>query len=408
MEDWGAGMQENVFEEFGFGMEALVDNLKHPFTEQLCIKGDPDFSLEHCIQKSSISLQDAIAKEYDFELVKGKNRRKQLKQLKEKILEGMSDRLAEAPSEELKLFMKMAARDWEMEEAAYSIFFAKYGWIFYFIDYKDDINPVVPDEVVVRLRELPGDKDFERKLVYCHMYRDYLKIFLKLYGVFEKQWLFQEIERHYYAETDETEMPSVSNDDILLKLQEELDNFEIEDSYIFDPDLAEDEDYKTLFNDVRDKTFYPPSEEEAEFYCENYIDERLKEYLAVKRYLKEKVSDRQEIEGLMMEISVEAVEELGGMYSIPEIVDRYKVSFSSEEDLKEFERLFRDLEDHLRKWNNRGYTNLELGERGEEGSRAVINWDFDRIRLGNDTYPDAPCPCGSGKKYKQCCGRAKR
>lgn len=120
------------------------------------------------------------------------------------------------------------------------------------------------------------------------------------------------------------------------------------------------------------------------------------------------MSDRQEIEGLMMEISVEAVEELGGMYSIPEIVDRYKVSFSSEEDLKEFERLFRDLEDHLRKWNNRGYTNLELGERGEEGSRAVINWDFNRIRLGKDTDPDAPCPCGSGKKYKQCCGRAKR
>ena len=20
-------------------------------------------------------------------------------------------------------------------------------------------------------------------------------------------------------------------------------------------------------------------------------------------------------------------------------------------------------------------------------------------------YPNAPCPCGSGKKYKQCCGR---
>ena len=26
-------------------------------------------------------------------------------------------------------------------------------------------------------------------------------------------------------------------------------------------------------------------------------------------------------------------------------------------------------------------------------------------RLGHKIYPNDPCPCGSGKKYKKCCGR---
>jgi len=28
-------------------------------------------------------------------------------------------------------------------------------------------------------------------------------------------------------------------------------------------------------------------------------------------------------------------------------------------------------------------------------------------RAAEKIYPNDPCPCGSGKKYKQCCGRKK-
>jgi len=26
-------------------------------------------------------------------------------------------------------------------------------------------------------------------------------------------------------------------------------------------------------------------------------------------------------------------------------------------------------------------------------------------KIGEKVYPNDPCPCGSGKKYKKCCGR---
>ena len=28
-----------------------------------------------------------------------------------------------------------------------------------------------------------------------------------------------------------------------------------------------------------------------------------------------------------------------------------------------------------------------------------------KVRSEKKVYPNDPCPCGSGKKYKQCCGR---
>lgn len=110
----------------------------------------------------------------------------------------------------------------------------------------------------------------------------------------------------------------------------------------------------------------------------------------------------------MEELFIEAAEALGAIFSVPEIVKRYEITFLSEEDLKDFESLFRSLEDSVRKRGNRGFTNRELRERGEEGSYVEINWGPDKMEFREKAIdPDAPCPCGSGKKYRQCCGRGK-
>ena len=39
--------------------------------------------------------------------------------------------------------------------------------------------------------------------------------------------------------------------------------------------------------------------------------------------------------------------------------------------------------------------------RDESLSKAPVRKTVQKI------YPNDPCPCGSGKKYKQCCGRIK-
>ena len=58
---------------------------------------------------------------------------------------------------------------------------------------------------------------------------------------------------------------------------------------------------------------------------------------------------------------------------------------------------------------NRGYTPNELLEyeklqplvKNTEGMDNVISFESAKKKV----YPNSPCPCGSGKKYKFCCGR---
>ena len=173
--------------------------------------------------------------------------------------------------------------------------------------------------------------------------------------------------------------------------------------------MGDDEDYKKRIDAVRNKHYYEPTENDIIFYRDNYVDKRSKEYHLLKGYLGKKIYDTETLEKLLEELSVEAVEEVGGLFAVPEILERYDCTFSSDGDLKEFEQIFRNWEDQVRKWNNRGFTNAEMKARGECGSSAKIDWNPASMTFKEDTPdPDGPCPCGSGKKYRQCCGRGKR
>lgn len=51
-------------------------------------------------------------------------------------------------------------------------------------------------------------------------------------------------------------------------------------------------------------------------------------------------------------------------------------------------------------WQNNGYSPNQLLE-VETGRRMFYNEDGRPAKVGRND----PCPCGSGKKYKKCCGR---
>ena len=41
----------------------------------------------------------------------------------------------------------------------------------------------------------------------------------------------------------------------------------------------------------------------------------------------------------------------------------------------------------------------------EAETLKIVDSSATRVRSGKQIYPNDPCPCGSGKKYKHCCGR---
>ena len=58
------------------------------------------------------------------------------------------------------------------------------------------------------------------------------------------------------------------------------------------------------------------------------------------------------------------------------------------------------LANALPAWTNNGWSPMAIHER-EVGHRVFYNPDGTEMRVGRND----PCPCGSGKKYKKCCGR---
>lgn len=458
-------MSEYFYNDLDMKLDGLFDLIEDPLIDSFFIKGEPDPHLGTSLLRCPKTLQDTIAEEYNLKLGNGKGRKKQLQMLEKRIIEELPRRIEVMSIDDVKMLMTLAEGEEDIADAANGFSLLGRGWVFYYIDNdKQDTIPVVPVEIVEKLKEIFKDRELIVRMGCCELFRRYIYMFLRLYGVFDKNWLFAVIEKHSAAEesgaeaeekgTEEkgaeergtgekepkekeleekasiekvsiekaseekrvgiAELPETDKLIELLKeqlnrIQKESGMFEINEDYIYDSELGDDEDYKKRIDAVRNKHYYEPTENDIIFYRDNYVDKRSKEYHLLKGYLGKKIYDTETLEKLLEELSVEAVEEVGGLFAVPEILERYDCTFSSDGDLKEFEQIFRNWEDQVRKWNNRGFTNAEMKARGECGSSAKIDWNPASMTFKEDTPdPDGPCPCGSGKKYRQCCGRGKR
>lgn len=196
---------------------------------------------------------------------------------------------------------------------------------------KQSSIPIVPYEILNRLRGLAKDPGFDTRMAYYERLCCYISAFLNLYGVFEKKWLSDIIRKYDITEesttgasedtseekkpwlSDETELSNEMLEEAVIRLKEESEDFGMEEEYIFNSDLGDAEDYKERFNAVKDIPYYEPSVEDIMLYRDNCMNKNLKEYQILKRYLSKKVDDNVELEGLLDELFIEVVEELGRM-----------------------------------------------------------------------------------------------
>ena len=67
--------------------------------------------------------------------------------------------------------------------------------------------------------------------------------------------------------------------------------------------------------------------------------------------------------------------------------------FSTQRQVEDVKKEIRRLGCMTRCWDYKGHMASEV-------TRNAMS-----VGLGRKIYPTEPCPCGSGKKYKRCCGR---
>ncbi len=98
--------------------------------------------------------------------------------------------------------------------------------------------------------------------------------------------------------------------------------------------------------------------------------------------------------------------ELGGTFhQLLDLLECYDLAFPDDKKAFRFYDLYADASNHQRLWDHKGHTPLELKEIEAAANKNVVPFpEFEqRTKVGRND----PCPCGSGKKYKKCCGLQK-
>ena len=155
-------------------------------------------------------------------------------------------------------------------------------------------------------------------------------------------------------------------------------------------------DIPDLLARVGNKPRYIPTKTEflkyadPDYYEPTAYTQELEQYLRTSCHL-----DTQRLSELMIELHYAIVLE-APMQRLLDLFVEYGVELSAVE-LHTISKLLVELSNHTRLWSNNGHTPSELAGRPPVVGRA----DHKSKKIGRND----PCPCGSGKKYKRCCGR---
>ena len=155
-------------------------------------------------------------------------------------------------------------------------------------------------------------------------------------------------------------------------------------------------DIPDLLARVGNKPRYIPTKTEflkyadPDYYEPTAYTQELEQHLRTSCHL-----DRQRLSELMIELHYAIVLE-APIQRLLDLFVEYGVELSAVE-LHTIAKLLVELSNHTRLWSNNGHTPSELAGRPPVVGRA----DHKSKKIGRND----PCPCGSGKKYKRCCGR---
>ncbi len=231
--------------------------------------------------------------------------------------------------------------------------------------------------------------------------REYIISILNLYGVVKLEWAVELFNKYYAPEVTEEELSNLVKNDMRLVCQSKIMNGYIVEETIY---AVDKDNFKEFVAATIDKEYFVPSQELLEkMYDETYYEpslqiEKLKSYLK-KNYLKDDETVEEAIMAVTMIARVDCDKTGKTMELMLEELANIGVQFNSMAEINEMLKHIIPVVNITRKWINKGYTAQELSPHtfdSKTGQKIKV------IDIGRN----AQCPCGSGKKYKKCCGRA--
>ncbi len=209
----------------------------------------------------------------------------------------------------------------------------------------------------------------------------------------------------------------ISLQDVENLLEDPLE--ELEDAFILTHKdyfvheaIMENDDFDLMLRKKGDKPYYVPNKNELLNYAEEWYFEESKQYNALLEYMRKNFFKGQEEKAEWLCEDIYDTSRFDR--NINNVFDVFKdrnIRFESLDQANEVLQLVMDLSNNIRVWENNGHTPQEIFEKIEKPKlRPLPDKPFNipesnvidmktRKKIGRND----PCPCGSGKKYKNCC-----
>ena len=176
-------------------------------------------------------------------------------------------------------------------------------------------------------------------------------------------------------------------------------------------------DYHQLLERQGAMSYYIPAKSELLRYADPYYVEKTPSYAAFCRFIQVRLG-RPENEAAVIGSHIQLIMRHGAMpKDIFAEMERFGLTEENEELMSDFITVMMDMYNNTRMPETRGFTTVEAQKADPSRQKKIANaseivtssMPIVKNRIGGKKiYPNDLCPCGSGKKYKKCCGRVNK
>jgi len=263
---------------------------------------------------------------------------------------------------------------------------------------------IMPDEIIPVFRLLDDDVNYQSIIKRNTEWIRITQGLLYYYGTLKTNKLVEMVGT-YTKKIENTEsmdfLEVLGNaEDYYEEIRSRLDSFS--HYRVFDPDKVLEEHAKRA-----DLDFYPFSYDQIyKAGVEEFVDKNLAFNRFVKFLMENYDIALSEAEDIVEEC-VYAIRLEEPLYQIIDYLQHF-FEIDNLELMEEFSDQLMFLNNNTRQWVLKGYMPAELREINSKNLHPLANWK-PRLVVDNTNKPKVgrndPCPCGSGKKYKKCCGK---
>ena len=264
-----------------------------------------------------------------------------------------------------------------------------------YIGVSEDGKVSVSQEVWILYQTITNKEFHAKRQVYSYVLAC-LRTAGVLYGVVPADILLKVINQHSQICVTDEELKQIIDD-----LPPEYADYLLKDNKIYHKALYPND--RGLVRAQGNKTYYIPTVKEIyELSIYEYFPNNT-ETLKFKRFLVKELDAMEDEAEIVTKIIQRKICGDCQMEDIFDVLDDFGLIDDEDDSFTVLDKITKQI-NHL--WNNtrmllnRGFTPNEIARQRDKSN--VIN--FQEVRK-NKVYPNDPCPCGSGKKYKKCCGK---